>query len=73
MLKNVTLSAEENLIKNARQKASREHQTLNALFRQWLRAYVNAPASPEAYDELMRSFSYANAGKRFSREELNER
>ncbi|MBN2286125.1 MAG: hypothetical protein JXI43_06735 [Tissierellales bacterium] len=41
MLKNITLSAEAKLIKKAREKASREHTTLNATFRQWLSQYIN--------------------------------
>ena len=34
MLKNITLSAEEEIIRKAREKAQHEHTTLNATFRQ---------------------------------------
>jgi hypothetical protein len=37
MLKNITLSADEELIRKAREKAQKEHTTLNASFRQWLK------------------------------------
>ena len=46
MLKNITLSAEEHLIRAAREKAQHEHTTLNAAFRQWLVRYVQAGKTP---------------------------
>jgi hypothetical protein len=39
MLKNITLSAEEELIHRARQKAQNERTTLNANFRCWLKQF----------------------------------
>ena len=73
MLKNITLSAEEELIRKARQKAHKERTTLNATFRQWLKQYVNTGTDPSDYDALMKSLKYAHPGKSFSRDELNER
>jgi hypothetical protein len=35
-MKNITLSADENLIKQARQLARAQHKTLNGVFREWL-------------------------------------
>jgi|GEM_PF-2951120 len=40
MLKKVTLSADEELIAQARDRAERQGSTLNAEFRQWLQAYA---------------------------------
>ena len=40
MLKNITLSADERLIQQARDKASNERKTLNSVFRGWLNRYV---------------------------------
>jgi hypothetical protein len=73
MLKNITLSADPNLIQKAREKAQREHTTLNAQFRRWLEQYVAANLKASTYDNLMDSMGYANAGRHFSRDELNER
>ena len=73
MLKNITLSADEELIHKAREKAQRERTTLNATFRQWLRQYVNAGSRLNDYDVLMQSLNYARPGKTFTRDELNER
>jgi len=73
MLKNITLSASEELIRKAREKARREKTTLNATFRQWLRQYVNKNAKTSDYYAFMDSLDYASPGRKFSREELNER
>lgn len=73
MLKNITLSADENLIRKAREKARKEKTTLNANFRQWLRQYIGKNISSSNFNNLMKQLEYANAGKKFSRDQLNER
>jgi hypothetical protein len=73
MLKNITLSAEEELIQRARDKARRERTTLNATFRRWLNQYVNRSSKTADYASLMDSLGYARPGRKFSRDELNER
>ncbi len=73
MFKNITLSAEENLIRRAREKAQQEHTTLNAKFRKWLNRYVKRDQASSDYAALMKKLSYAQAGRSFSRDELNER
>ena len=61
------------MIESARQRAAAENRTLNDLFRQWLAQYVAQPAAADSYRILMRRLSYVHAGRKFSREELNER
>ena len=73
MKRNVTLSAEESLIEQAREKAARERQTLNSLFRQWLQGYLGNSGSGDSYRDLMSRLSYADSGRTFSREDLNAR
>lgn len=73
MLKNITLSADEELIRKARDKAKGERTTLNATFRRWLRQYVNKNTRTADYQAFMDSLNYAKPGRKFSREELNER
>jgi hypothetical protein len=73
MLKNITLSADENLIKKAREKARQEHTTLNNNFRRWLKRYVISGTNNSNYDDLMNNLNYVNPGRKFSRDELNER
>lgn len=73
MLKNITLSAEERLIKKAREKAAASHTTLNALFRKWLENLTGQSKATSSYNELMNSLSYVKSGKKFTREQMNER
>ncbi len=73
MLKNITLSAEEHLIRRSRKKAQNENTTLNALFRQWLSRYTMQNQGAAEYAELMKRLSYVEAGRTFNRDELNER
>jgi hypothetical protein len=40
-MKNITMSADENLIESARERARSEHTTLNEQFRRWLAEYAH--------------------------------
>jgi len=79
MLKNITFSADETLIREARRQAALQNTTLNQLFREWLEQYIvqqDSEARQQAiarYDALMRRLGHVNAGRKFTREELNER
>jgi len=73
MYKNITLSAEEEWIARARAKAVSEKSTLNELFRRWLRQYVERGKTENEIDRVMESMDYACCGKKFTRDELNER
>lgn len=74
-MKNITLSAEENLIEAARQQARRRRTTLNAEFRDWLRRYASHDGRRRllSYQRLMEEMAGVSSGGRFSREEMNER
>jgi hypothetical protein len=73
MLRNVTFSAEESLIRRARERATAENTTLNAEFRRWLEKYAERPETAQAFKDLMVAFDYVQPGQAFSREEMNER
>jgi hypothetical protein len=73
MLTNVTVSAENILIKKAEEKAHKEHKTLNSLFNEWLSQYIRNSNPSDGFEEFMTRAKYANPGKRFSREEMNAR
>jgi hypothetical protein len=73
MLKNITLSADEQTIARAREEAERRGTTLNAEFRLWLEAFGEQERTSQSYQELMVRLGYASSGRRFTREELNER
>ena len=73
MLKNITLSVDKQLIQLAREKAAKENSTLNAQFRAWLERYVSTDRKLINYESLMDQMAYAQPGKKFSRDEMNER
>lgn len=72
MLMNITFSAEQELIKKAREKAMAEKTTLNVAFRKWLKQYVDRKKEHEI-DMVMESMDYAVSGRKFTRDEMNER
>ena len=75
VMKNITLSADEELIAAARRRAAAEQTTLNAMFRRWLADYVGrqrqVDAALAAIDALQEVID--TGGRRFSRDEMNER
>ena len=73
MKKNITLSAEASHIENARKIAESENKTLNTVFREWLEQYQARGHSSVAYQELMTKLSHVKSGRKFSRDEMNER
>ena len=74
-MKNITLSADENLIEAARQRAVAEHTTLNEQFRLWLENYVGRKQQAAEAMEVIRELqgSIFTGGRKFTRDEMNER
>jgi len=72
-MRNVTFSADEDLIDQARHVAQQERKTLNDAFREWLAQYASSRSDVARFDELMRRMKPLRAGRRFTREEMNER
>ncbi len=72
-MKNITFSADEALIHEARRRAEAQNITLNELFREWLSRYVAQPAAPDLYDDLMARLQHVNTNRTYTREEMNER
>jgi primosomal protein N' len=73
-VKNITLSADETLIRKAREKARTEHRSLNAAFREWLVAWTEGSKRAEGYAELMQRLSAkTQVPRHLTRDELNER
>jgi len=73
MLKNITLSAEDHLIRKARKKSKSDHTTLNAQFRQWLEKYTSLESNSNNFEILMEKLNYAQPNQYFNRDEMNER
>ena len=72
-MRNITLSANENLIKRARLIASGRGRSLSDAFREWLAQFSQSAVDAQGYDSLMQSLKYVNAGGYFNRNELNKR
>ena len=74
-MKNITLSADESIIEAARQRAVAERTTLNAQFRRWLSDYVGRGRQADVALETIQALhgSIATGGRKFTRDEMNER
>lgn len=78
-MKNITLSAEEELIAAARQYAKKHQTTLNDLYRAWLENYVKKQSIAErdkrlkAFRESLQRVNYVKLERKYSREEMNQR
>lgn len=73
-MKNITLSAPEQLIEQARKNAAAKGTTLNNEFRTWLeRQTIGGAERAAQYKKLMKRLTHVSAGRKFSREEMNER
>ena len=73
-MKNITLSAPEELIEQARKKAAAKGTTLNNEFRGWLQSQVSSGDEQlTRYRQLVKRLGHVNAGRAFSRDEMNER
>lgn len=70
---NVTFAINDHLVRKARAKASRQNSSLNRVFGDWLQHYVEQDAAARNFDAVMRELARTKAGKRFSRDEMNER
>jgi hypothetical protein len=72
-VKNITLSADENLIERARLVAQAQHKTLNSAFREWLEQYGSQSGGGAAFDALMRRLRHVRTAGPYTRDEMNER
>ncbi len=73
-MKNITLSADENLIEAARARARQEHTTLNQEFRRWLESYAGRKRQAiEAREVISELRGKVSVGRKLTRDEMNER
>ena len=72
-MRNLTLSAEEDLIEEARLIARSQHTTLNAVFREWLDSYTRQNGRAAEYDALMASLTGVRSRGPYTRDEMNAR
>ena len=76
-MKNITLSAQEDIIEKARKVAAEQNSTLNTLFREWLVEVSNKQTSDKDIEaklnRLWKRTGYLRVGKKLTREEMNKR
>jgi len=74
-VKNITLSADAELIELARKKAEKNKTSLNKVFREWLNNYVKSEQKEKlSYEEFWARFDGIDlSGPKMTREEMNER
>ena len=53
--------------------ARSEHKTLNDALREWLNWYASRSITRQEIRDLFDRLKYADAGRKFTREEMNER
>lgn len=73
-MRNITLSADDELIEAARERARTEHTTLNEEFRRWLADYAQPGQRLHHYDAVMAQVrGKVRVGHKLTRDEMNER
>ena len=79
-MRDVTFSADESAIERGCKVARSEGKTLEEAFREWLDSYgtrivadEGRRAAAEEIHALFRSLKHGDAGRKFTRDEMNER
>ena len=72
-MRNITLSADDQLIDAARQRAQAEHTTLNEQFRRWLADYAHGGRAQQYEDVMADLRGRLRVGRKLTRDEMNER
>ena len=72
-MKNITFSADDDLVEQARLVARSQRKTLNQAFREWLVQFTSQAGSANEVRSLMRRLRHVRAGRTFTRDEMNER
>ena len=62
-MKNVTLSADEDLIEQARQVTRSQRRTLNAAFHEWVLQFTALTGNRQEVDALMRRLRHVDSGR----------
>ncbi len=69
---NITFNADKSDIGLAREEAQSQNTTLHELFRDWLRGFSVRERRAQEYRALMDELRRVDAGRKFTREEMNE-
>lgn len=72
-MKNITFSADAELIEQARALARSQRKTLNELFREWLLQVTSRATKVHEYKALKKELRHVESGRKFTRDEMHER
>jgi hypothetical protein len=72
-MRKITFSGDEGDIELASESAREQKTVLNELFHTWLREMAERQKKVRGYRALMDRLMYVNPGRKFTREEMNER
>ncbi len=70
---NITFNADKSDIELAREEAQSQNTTLHELFRDWLKGIAGRKRRAEEFRALMKELRHVDAGRKFTRDEMNER
>ena len=69
----ITFEADESDVKLAEESSIRQNTTLNELFKRWLRELAEGQTRAQEFRALMETLRHVNAGRKFTRDEMNKR
>jgi hypothetical protein len=72
-MKRITFRAEEGLIAEARRVAKSQSTTLSGAFREWLKHFASQAGDSRDFDANMQRLRHIRSGRRYTRDEMNER
>jgi len=73
VMRKITFSADRADVELAQESAHRRNTTLDELFREWLREVAAGQERAREYRAMMERLRHVNAGRKFTRDEMNER
>jgi hypothetical protein len=71
-MRNVTFSIDEQVLSQARKRATLKGTTLNEEVRTWMNQYAT-PITSKRFKEIMQQVSYVRTDRKYTREEMNDR
>ncbi len=73
VMKNITFSADENMIEQARLVARSQRRTLNEAFREWLAQFAGMSRDARKAEALMKRLRHIKSRGPYTRDEMHER
>jgi hypothetical protein len=71
-MKRIRFGANESLIQKARRFAGSLRARLNPAFPKWLKEFASRMSDTREFDKLMAKLRHVEAGRRFTRDEMNQ-